>query len=73
VREAISLGQRVGAFSLEYGDNGNWKSFASGTSIGIARILRSEKPVTTDRVRLRVTQSAASIALSEIALFNQPL
>ncbi len=70
VREAIALGQRIGGFAVDYWEGGSWKRFGSGSSIGMAWILKSEKPVTTDRVRLRITDSAAPIAISEFALFK---
>lgn len=70
IREAIALGQRVGAFNVQYWQGGNWKNFGSGTSIGMCQILKSETPVTTDRVRVRISDSAAPIALSELAVFN---
>lgn len=70
LREATSLGQRVGGFAVDYWSNGDWRPFDSGTSIGMGWILRSEKPVSTDKVRVRITNSAAPIALSELALFK---
>jgi alpha-L-fucosidase len=70
LREQIQFGQRVGAFSLDTLQNGAWQPFASGTSIGICRIVRSEQPVITRRVRLRITDSFARPLLSEFGLFH---
>jgi alpha-L-fucosidase len=70
VREATTMGQNVGGFSVDYWDGTAWKSFGSGTSVGMCRILQSDSPVTTDRVRLRITQSDAAIRLSEFGLFK---
>ncbi len=72
VRETIALGQRIGGFAVEYWKNGEWSRFGTGTSIGACRILRSAQPVESNRVRLKITESAACPALSEFALFATP-
>ena len=69
VRETIALGQRIGSFSIEYWQGDAWAPFATATSIGSCRILRAQQPVETQRVRLRITESAACPALSEFGLF----
>jgi alpha-L-fucosidase len=70
VREYLPLGQRVEAFELD-ADQGKWEPFAAATSIGNQRLLRTA-PVTTSKVRLRITQGAACPAISEIGLFLSP-
>lgn len=72
LRENIKLGQRVDAFALDQWKEGTWKEFAKGTSIGNRRLLRGTY-VTTDKVRLRITQAAACPAISEIALHAEPV
>jgi alpha-L-fucosidase len=69
LRENIRLGQRISEFAVDSWMNGKWSVFAQGTSIGSCRILRLSEPVTTTRVRLRITGSAVCPALSEFALF----
>jgi len=69
VREAIALGQRVSGFAVEYWQNGAWTQFGVGTSMGSCRILRSEQPVASQRVRLKITASAACPAISSFGLF----
>jgi alpha-L-fucosidase len=71
LREYLPLGQRVEAFALDQWKNGQWDEFASGTSIGNCRLVRVE-PVTTDKVRLRITQAPVCPAISEVALFAEP-
>lgn len=71
VREYLPLGQRVEAFAVDIWKDNEWKEFARGTSIGTCKLLR-EKPVTTTRVRLRITQSPACPAISELALLAEP-
>ena len=70
LREFLPLGQRVEAFALDRWQEGQWVQFAAGTSIGSHRLIRGE-PVTTDKVRLRITQAPVCPALSEIGLFSE--
>jgi alpha-L-fucosidase len=70
VREYLPLGQRVEAFALDVWKNNEWQEFARGTSIGNAKLVRG-KPVTTTRVRLRITQAPVCPAISELALFAE--
>jgi alpha-L-fucosidase len=68
LREAIALGQRVDAFEIDVW-HGEWKRIAGGTSIGACRILRTPQPIAANRIRLRTTNAAAPVALSEFSLF----
>ena len=70
VREYLPLGQRVDSFSLDRWDDGQWKEFAAATSIGNQRLLATQ-PITSSKVRLRVTKASACPAISEIGLFLQ--
>jgi hypothetical protein len=60
----------VGAFSVEYAAQGGWSKFGSGTSIGMGRILKADSAVTTDRVRIQVTETLAPPAIAEMELFQ---
>ena len=71
LRENIRLGQRVEAFELDRWDSGAWKRFAQGTSIGSCRLIRTPEPVTTTKVRLRITKSPVCPALSEFGLYQR--
>jgi alpha-L-fucosidase len=71
LREHLPLGQRVEAFALDEWKDGNWTEFAHGTSIGNRRLVRG-KPVTTTKVRLRITQAPVCPAITEFALFAEP-
>ncbi len=71
LREHLPLGQRIEAFALDHWAGGKWTEFANGTSIGSCRLVRSE-PVTTSKIRLRITQAPVCPAISEIALFAEP-
>ncbi len=69
LREHTPLGQRVRAFAVDAWREGKWSEIGNGTSIGICRLLRFDQPVTSARVRLRITEADACPALSEMGLF----
>ncbi len=71
LREHLPLGQRVEAFALDRWQDDKWVEFATGTSIGNLRLVRGEY-VTTEKVRLRITQAPVCPALSEFGLFAEP-
>ena len=71
LREYLRLGQRVDSFAVDEWHDGTWQQFATGTSIGNCRLVRTER-ITTTKVRVRITQSAAAPALSEIGIFAEP-
>jgi alpha-L-fucosidase len=72
LREYLPLGQRVEAFALDQWKDGAWVEFAKGTSIGNHRLLRGAY-VTSDKIRLRITQAPVCPALSELGLFAEPV
>lgn len=71
MREYLPLGQRVEAFAIDEWQNGQWRQFTDGTSIGNCRLTRSPR-ITTTKIRLRITKAAASPAISEIGVFAEP-
>ena len=71
LREYLPLGQRIEAFALDQWQEGQWVQFVKGTSIGNLRLIRGQF-VTTQKVRLRITQAPVCPALSEFALFAEP-
>lgn len=70
LREDIRAGQRIGSIVLEYRDEGGWKELARATSIGACRILHFPA-VTTQRLRVRITDTAAPARLSEFGVFRK--
>ncbi|MDP4245032.1 MAG: beta-galactosidase [Bacteroidota bacterium] len=72
LRENIKLGQRIGSFTVEAYEAGQWKPIGAATSIGANRLIRMQQNVVTDKVRLSITHSAACIALSDLGLFKEP-
>ena len=71
LREYLPLGQRVDGFALDQFKNGQWVEFAKGTSIGNLRLVRGDN-ITTEKVRLRITQSPVCPALAELGLYAEP-
>ena len=71
LREYLPLGQRVEAVALDQWRDGRWVEFARATSVGNCRLVRGS-PLTTSKVRLRITQAPVCPAVSEVALFVEP-
>jgi alpha-L-fucosidase len=71
IREFLPLGQRIEEFALDKWENDRWTEFARGTSVGNSRLVRMSE-LTTSKVRLRITRSAACPAISEVGLFAEP-
>jgi len=71
VKEFLPLGQRVEGFALDQWTGVEWKTFATGVSIGSQRLMRSER-ITTTKVRLRISKAAACPAISEVSVFLEP-
>jgi len=59
----------VRAFDVEARIGGTWQKVASGTTIGMKRILPI-KTITTDAVRVIIRSSRATPALNRFALFS---
>ncbi|MDJ1481863.1 alpha-L-fucosidase [Cytophagaceae bacterium YF14B1] len=72
LRENIKLGQRIDDWAVDIWENNQWKEVGKGSAIGYCRLVRLTQPVTTQKVRVRITKSAASICLSDVALFKEP-
>ena len=70
LREFLPLGQRVDEFALDQWQDDKWVEFHAGTSIGSCRLVRG-KPITTGKLRLRITKAAACPAISEVGLFAE--
>jgi alpha-L-fucosidase len=69
LREAIQLGQRIGAFAIDAWQKESWREVAHGTSVGSCRLIRLATAAETERLRLRITDSPVSIALAEFGVF----
>lgn len=72
LRENIKLGQRIAAVEIYAFVNGKWEKIAAATSIGANRLIRLPQTITASKVRLRITDSPVSIALSDFGLYKEP-
>jgi len=68
--EFLPLGQRIEGWEVATWSGKSWELFAEGASIGSCRIVESQ-PVSTTKVRLRVTKSPVCPALSEFGLYRK--
>ena len=71
LQEYIKLGQRVKAFNIEAKVDEKWKTVATETTIGYKRILRIDR-VIASALKVNITDSKASIVISNIQAFNAP-
>ena len=71
LQEHIQLGQRIEGFAVDARVDGTWKEIAKGTTIGPRRIIRTPT-VTSDAVRLRITDSRACPTISTLELYRAP-
>jgi alpha-L-fucosidase len=70
VREAIRFGQRLDGIAVDRWNAGDWEQVSAAPSVGARRLIRLDRPVTVERVRLRITAASASPAIAEFALFE---
>jgi alpha-L-fucosidase len=72
LQEAVDhRSQRIESFAIDIRDGSQWKQKDQQTTVGHKRLLRWNAPVTTDRVRIRITGSRLEPTLAEIGLFKQ--
>ncbi|SFV13283.1 alpha-L-fucosidase [Pseudoduganella namucuonensis] len=77
LQEAVDRrGQRIESFALETWNGADWvaaEHIASDTltTVGHRRLVRLRAPVTTDRVRVRITGARLEPSLAEIGLYKQ--
>jgi len=71
LRENIKLGQRIEELVVDAWMNKTWQPIATATSIGGNRLIHLEKPIKTNKLRLRITKSPVCIALSDLGLFKE--
>ena len=77
LQEAVDhRGQRIESFVIETWDGSSWTApptVDEQTTVGHKRLLRLAVPVTTDRMRIRITGSRLEPTLAEMGLFQQAL
>ena len=72
LQEQIALGQRVKAFMVEASIDNAWRRIAQGTTIGYKRLLRLDKHVTAEKIRLSITDSRACPTISQLGVYTEP-
>jgi alpha-L-fucosidase len=72
LRENIKLGQRIEAVQIETFRNGRLVALGAATSIGANRLIRLPEPVKAKQLRLTISKSPVSIALSDFGLYLEP-
>lgn len=71
LQENIQVGQRTSGFAVDIWNGTSWQQVSSGTTIGYRRLLKLSSPVTTNRVRLRITSSRAlAPAIATFGLYD---
>lgn len=68
LQEYIQLGQRVKAFVIEVWEDDAWAEVSYGTTIGYKRILKLD-PVTTEKVRISITNAETCPVISNVEIF----
>jgi alpha-L-fucosidase len=70
VQEYIALGQRIGGYAIDAFVNGAYQTVVDGVSLGYQRIGLLDAPITTDKIRFRVTQSDATPIISNFRVLG---
>lgn len=70
LRENIKLGQRLDSVLVEVFQGNSWHVLAKATSIGANRLIKLDKPVTAQQLRLTLYAPVAP-TLSDFALFKE--
>ena len=70
LRENIKLGQRLDSVQVETWANNAWQPLAKATSIGANRLIKLDKPVKAQKLRVTLYAPVAP-TLSDFALFKE--
>lgn len=69
LQEPIQLGQRISKFEILVLEGNEWKKITEATTIGYKRLLRFPD-TKTNKVKIRITESNNTPALSGIGVYN---
>ncbi|WP_394833498.1 alpha-L-fucosidase [Pendulispora rubella] len=70
LQENIRMGQRVTSFVVDAWQGGAWTTLTWGTVIGYKRLVRLSTPVTTSKLRLRITSARGPAAISTFGVYR---
>lgn len=62
-------GQRVEHFAVDAFLNGAWEQIGESTTIGFRKMLRLDRTIATDRLRIRILDARVSISLGNVSLY----
>ncbi|MGP3982419.1 ricin-type beta-trefoil lectin domain protein [Streptomyces sp. KR80] len=71
VQEDLNIGMRTQGFAVDRWTGTAWAQIAADTTVGHKKLVRLSEPVTTDRIRLRITASRAAPAIASFGLFKR--
>ena len=69
VQEDLTVGMRTRTFAVDAWNGSGWTQIAADTTIGNKKLIRLAAPVTTAKVRLRVTSARDLPAIAAVGLF----
>ncbi|GAB2991954.1 hypothetical protein GCM10027184_52530 [Saccharothrix stipae] len=72
VQEDLNIGQRVRSIAVDSWNGSSWTQIANEPVVGHKRLIRLAAPVSTSRLRLRITGSRAVPAIAEFSLHLRP-
>jgi len=70
LQEDIKYGERVRKYVVEGLVDGKWKQIADGSCIGHKRIQMLEKPVSVEKLRLKIEESIADTHIKSFQVFS---
>ena len=62
---------RVQAFAIDALQNGEWKTIHEGKEIGAARVIRFDRKLTAEKLKIRITQASAPPSLHLITVSDK--
>jgi alpha-L-fucosidase len=71
IQEDIKVGQRIEKFHFEAWSGKEWKTFATGTTVGHKRLLRFQE-ITAQKIKFVADESRAEPGIMNIGLFKGP-
>ncbi|MET7620654.1 lectin [Streptomyces sp. NPDC005408] len=71
VQEDLNLGMRTQSYAVDRWTGSAWTPIAADTTVGHKKLIRLSAPVTTDRIRLRITASRTAPTIASLGLFKR--
>ena len=72
LQEDIIHGERVREFNVEILNDGKWNQISAVTCIGHKLIIKLDKPVSGEKLRLNITKSIEKPLIKNFAIYLQP-